>query len=402
MSMPAGIRDKVAILGMGCSKFGERWDCGPEDLMVEAFLEAMGDAGIETSQIDAAWLGHYNQDIGAGKGGVSASAALRLPNIAVTRVENFCASGSESFRGAVYAVAAGAADIALAIGVEKLKDTGYGGLPVQNMGAYQPQVAPNGSAPGNFAQLASAYRAKHGVDKKDLKRAIAHVSVKSHANGAKNPKAHLRNEVSAEQVINAPMIAEPLGLFDCCGVSDGAAAAIVTTPEIAKALGKKDIVSVKALQLAVSNGFESQHNSWDGSYFHTARIAARKAYHEAGVDRPREQISMIEVHDCFSITELVTMEDLFISEEGQGWKDVLNGFYDADGGMPCQIDGGLKCFGHPIGASGLRMLYEMYLQLQGRAGARQLKAPSLGLTHNLGGAPNSNVCSVAIIGALGV
>ncbi len=400
--MPAGIRDKVAILGMGCSKFGERWDCGPEDLMVEAFLEAMGDAGIETSQIDAAWLGHYNQDIGAGKGGVSASAALRLPNIAVTRVENFCASGSESFRGAVYAVAAGAADIALAIGVEKLKDTGYGGLPVQNMGAYQPQVAPNGSAPGNFAQLASAYRAKHGVDKKDLKRAIAHVSVKSHANGAKNPKAHLRNEVSAEQVINAPMIAEPLGLFDCCGVSDGAAAAIVTTPEIAKALGKKDIVSVKALQLAVSNGFESQHNSWDGSYFHTARIAARKAYHEAGVDRPREQISMIEVHDCFSITELVTMEDLFISEEGQGWKDVLNGFYDADGGMPCQIDGGLKCFGHPIGASGLRMLYEMYLQLQGRAGARQLKAPSLGLTHNLGGAPNSNVCSVAIIGALGV
>jgi acetyl-CoA C-acetyltransferase len=399
--MPAGIRDKVAILGMGCSKFGERWDCGPEDLMVEAYLEAMGDAGIEASQIDAAWLGHYNQDIGAGKGGVSASAALRLPNIAVTRVENFCASGSESFRGAVYAVAAGAADIALAIGVEKLKDTGYGGLPVQNMGAYQPQVAPNGSAPGNFAQLASAYRAKHGVDKGDLKRAIAHVSVKSHANGAKNPKAHLRNEVTAEQVINAPMIAEPLGLFDCCGVSDGAAAAIVTTPEIAKALGKKDIVAVKALQLAVSNGWESQHNGWDGSYFHTARIAAKKAYKEAGVERPRDDISMIEVHDCFSITELVTMEDLFISAEGQGWKDVLNGFYDADGPMPCQIDGGLKCFGHPIGASGLRMLYEMYLQLQGRAGGRQLKAPRLGLTHNLGGAPNSNVCSVAIIGALG-
>jgi acetyl-CoA C-acetyltransferase len=399
--MPAGIRDKVAILGMGCSKFGERWDCGPEDLMVEAYLEAIADAGIETSQIDAAWLGHYNQDIGAGKGGVSASAALRLPNIAVTRVENFCASGSESFRGAVYAVAAGAADIALAIGVEKLKDTGYGGLPVQNMGAYTPQVAPNGSAPGNFAQLASAYRAKHGVDKADLKRAIAHVSVKSHANGAKNPKAHLRNVVSEDQVINAPMIAEPLGLFDCCGVSDGAAAAIVTTPEIAKALGKKDIVSVKALQLAVSNGFESQHNAWDGSYFHTARIAAKKAYKEAGVERPREQISMIEVHDCFSITELVTMEDLFVSQEGEGWKDVLNGFYDADGAMPCQIDGGLKCFGHPIGASGLRMLYEMYLQLQGRAGDRQLKNPSLGLTHNLGGAPNNNVCSVAIIGALG-
>jgi acetyl-CoA C-acetyltransferase len=324
--------------------------------------------------------------------------ALRLPNIAVTRVENMCASGSEAFRGAVYAVAAGAADIALAIGVEKLKDTGYGGLPVGNNGTFLPQIQPNGSAPGNFAQLASAYRAKHGVSKEDLKRAIARVSVKSHANGAKNPKAHLRNVVTEEQVIGAPMIAEPLGLFDCCGVSDGAAAAVVTTPEIARALGKQDLVTVKAMQLSVSNGLESQHNSWDGSYFHTARIAAAKAYREAGVERPREQISMMEVHDCFSVTELVTMEDLFISPEGHGWRDVLDGFYDADGGVPCQIDGGLKCFGHPIGASGLRMLYEMYLQLQGRAGARQLKAPSLGLTHNLGGAPSQNVCSVAIIG----
>jgi acetyl-CoA C-acetyltransferase len=201
--------------------------------------------------------------------------------------------------------------------------------------------------------------------------------------------------------MNAPMIAEPLGLFDCCGVSDGAACAIVTTPEIARSLGKTDLVLVKALQLSVSNGSESQYNGWDGSYFHTARIAAKKAYREAGIERPRDQISMIEVHDCFSITELVTMEDLFISDEGQGWRDVMDGFYDADGGVPCQIDGGLKCFGHPIGASGLRMLYEMYLQLQGRAGSRQLSNPSLGMTHNLGGSPSTNVCSVAIVGLEG-
>ena len=153
---------------------------------------------------------------------------------------------------------------------------------------------------------------------------------------------------------------------------------------------------MKALQLSVSNGYESQYNGWDGSHFHTARIAAGKAYKEAGIERPREQISMMEVHDCFSVTELVTMEDLFISPEGKGWRDVLDGFYDADGGVPCQIDGGLKCFGHPIGASGLRMLYEMYLQLQGRAGERQLANPVFGMTHNLGGAPASNVCSVAI------
>ena len=399
--MASGIKDKVAILGMGCSKFGERWDAGPEELMVEAYLEAMQDAGIEPTQIDAAWFSTHIDETGTGKGGTPLSMALRLPNIAVTRVENFCAGGSEALRGAVYAVASGAADIALALGVEKLKDTGYGGLPVGNAGTLLPQWAPSGSAPGNFAQLASAYRAKHNVSKEDLKRAIAHVSIKSHANGALNPKAHLQKAITEEQVMNAPMIAEPLGLFDCCGVSDGAAAAIVTTPEIAKALGKHNIVTVKAMQLSVSNGLESQHNSWDGSYFHTARIAAKKAYLEAGIQKPRDEISMMEVHDCFSITELVTMEDLFISAEGQAVNDVMNGFYDADGKVPCQIDGGLKCFGHPIGASGLRMAYEMYLQLQGRAGARQLKDPRIGLTHNLGGGPSQNVCSVTIIGAHG-
>ena len=398
--MASGIKDKVAILGMGCSKFGERWDTSADDLMVEAYIEALDDAGIEPNQLDAAWFSHHIDDIGAGKGGTPMSVALRLPNISVTRVENYCASGSEALRGAVYAVAAGAADIAIALGMEKLKDTGYGGLPATNYGTFGPQIGPSGSAPGNFAQLASAYRAKHGVSAEDMKRAIAHVSVKSHANGAKNPKAHLQKEVTEEQVLNAPMIAEPLGLFDCCGVSDGAAAAIVTTPEIAKSLGKDNLISVKALQLSVSNGLESHHNTWDGSYFHTVRIAAKKAYAEAGITKPREEISMMEVHDCFSVTELVTMEDLFISEEGQAVKDVMDGFYDADGPIPCQIDGGLKCFGHPIGASGLRMIYEMYLQLQGRADKRQLKNPSIGLTHNLGGQPANNVCSVAIIGSL--
>ena len=397
--MATGIKDKVAILGMGCSRFGERWESGAEELMVEAFTEAVGDAGIDLSEIDAAWFSTHYEEINVGKGGLPLSVALRLPNIAVTRVENFCASGSEAFRGAVYAVASGACDIALALGVEKLKDTGYGGLPGGSGGTLTPQWSANASAPGSFAQLASAYRAKHGVARDDLKRAIAHVSVKSHANGVKNPKAHLRREITEEDAINAPMIAEPLGLYDCCGVSDGAAAAIVTTPEIAKRLGKENIVSVKALQLSLSNGSESGHNSWDGSYFHTTRIAAKKAYAEAGIGEPREQVSMFECHDCFSITEMVTMEDLQLSPEGGAVKDVMDGFYDADGQIPCQIDGGLKCFGHPIGASGIRMLYEMYLQLQGRAAERQLPKPSIGMTHNLGGSPMSNVAAVCIVGA---
>ncbi|ATE64702.1 acetyl-CoA acetyltransferase [Rhizorhabdus dicambivorans] len=400
--MASGIRDKVAILGMGCARFGERWDVDSDGLMVEAFEEALLDAGIETKQIEAAWFGVGFDLINVGPSGIPLGIALRLPNIAVTKVENYCASGTESFRGAVYAVASGACDIALAMGAEKLKDTGYGGLPVRTRGTMWDMTGIVGSAPGNFAQLASAYRAKHGMAAEDLKRAIAHVSVKSHANGAKNPKAHLRKPITEEQAINAPMIAEPLGLFDCCGVSDGAACAIVTTPEIARSLGKKDLVTVKALQLAVSNGWELQGAGWDGSYFHTTRIAAKKAYAEAGISDPRQQISLTEVHDCFSITELVTMEDLGLSEEGGAVRDVLDGMFDADGKVPCQIDGGLKCFGHPIGASGLRMIYEHYLQLQGRAGERQrAQPPVFGLSHNLGGMPNQNVAAVAIVGLEG-
>jgi acetyl-CoA C-acetyltransferase len=400
--MAKGIRDKVAILGMGCSKFGERWDCEAEDLMIEAFEEGLKDAGIEKNQIDAAWLSTAIEEQHVGKSGVPLAVALRLPYIPVTRVENYCASGSEAFRGAVYAVASGAADIALALGVEKLKDTGYGGLPQRGRGGLNSQWWPNLSAPGSFAQLAAAYVAKHKADPKQLKRAMAHISIKSHDNGSRNPKAHLQNKITEEQVLNAPTVAEPLGLFDCCGVSDGSACAIVTTPEIAKSLGKKDLITVKALQLSVSNGVEAQHNSWDGSYFMTTRTASKRAYEEAGIKNPRDQVSLIEVHDCFSVTELVTMEDLHISKEGGAVKDVLDGFYDHDGSIPCQIDGGLKCFGHPIGASGLRMIYEMYLQMQGRAGERQRKQePVFGLTHNLGGFPHQNVCSVVIVGKQG-
>lgn len=396
--MASGIKDKVVILGAGCSRFGERWDCEPADLMAEAFEECLKDAGIEKKQIGAAWQATGIDVFNVGPGAVPLSMALRLPFIPVTRLENYCASGTEAFRAATYAVASGACDIALALGVEKLKDMGYGGLPQRTRGVTNDLYYPNVSAPGVFAQLAAGYRAKYGTSKQDLKRAMAHVSVKSHANGAKNPKAHLQREITEEQVLSASMIAEPIGLFDCCGVSDGAACAIVTTPEMARSLGKKDLISVKALQLSVSNGEEGGYSNWDGSFVQTTRIAAKRAYQEAGIKNPRQEISMTEVHDCFSITELVTMEDLFLSKEGGAVKDVLDGVYDAGGEVPCQIDGGLKCFGHPIGASGLRMIYEMYLQLQGRAGARQLKNPKLGLTHNLGGFPYQNVVSVAIVG----
>ena len=399
--MATGIRDRVAILGMGCSRFGERWSDNAEDLMLEAFSEAIGDAGIEKSQIEAAWLGVCLEENNVGKTSGPLAQALRLPYIAASRVENACATGTEALRGAVYAVASGAYDIALALGVEKLKDTGYGGLPTRTRGTVTDLWQPNGSAPGAFAQLSAAYRAKYGIKAEDLKRAMAHVSVKSHDNAARSPKAHLRNKITIEDVLKAQMIAEPLGLYDCCGVSDGAAWAIVTTPEIAKSLGKTDVITVKALQLAVSNGEEAQFNTWDGASIKTAQIASARAYQEAGIKDPRQSLDLIEVHDCFSVTELVLMENLGLSDPGRAPFDILDGRYDADGAIPCQIDGGLKCFGHPIGASGLRMVYEIYLQLLGRAGERQLKDVDIGLTQNLGGHPHQNVCAISIIGRLG-
>lgn len=399
--MATGIRDKVAIIGMGCSRFGERWEAGADDLMIEAFAEALADARVERDRIEAGWLGVFYQDQSTSRSGLPLSMALRLPNIPVTRVENLCATGTEALRGAAYAVASGAVDIALAMGTEKLKDTGFGGLPERTKGTFEDQWQPGFTPPGAFAQLGAAYAARHGIAMDDLRRAMAHVSVKSHANAALNPKAHLRNTITTDQVLGAPMIAYPLGLLDCCGVSDGAACAIVTTPELARSLGHRDLVTIKALQLAPSNGVEMGHASWDGSHTLTTPIAAARAYREAGITDPRDELDLIEVHDCFSVTELVVMEDLGLSDPGRAPADILDGRYDRSGAIPCQTDGGLKCFGHPVGASGLRMVYEIYNQLLGRAGERQLASPSIGLTHNLGGIPNRNVASVAVVGLHG-
>lgn len=398
--MSRGIKDKVAVIGMGCTRFGERWDAGADDLMVEAFEEAIADAGIDRTRIGAVWVGNALDDINVGNSALPAAHALRLDRVPVTRVENMCATGTEALRGAAYAVAAGAVDIALALGVEKLKDTGYGGLPLRTKGVQNDLWMPYGSAPGTFAQLAGAYADKHGIDAGELKRAMAHVSWKSHQNGAKSPKAHLRKAVDMDTIMRAPLIADPLGLFDCCGVSDGAAAAIVTTPEIARELGIDHPVTVKAIQLSASNGSEMQFGTWDGASVPNTQAAARHAYAEAGISDPRTELDMTEVHDCFSITELVIMEDLGLSDPGRAPADILDGRYDSDGDVPCQLDGGLKCFGHPVGASGLRMAYEIYTQLLGRAGERQQDSPRLGLTHNLGGAPFNSVAAVAILGRM--
>lgn len=402
--MPEGIKDKVAIIGMGCTKFGELWDKSAEDLIVEAFEEALKDAGIEKKDIQAAWQGNQFTEINVGHSALVTSTSLKLPFIPVTRVENLCASGTEAFRGACYAVASGACDIALAVGMEKVKDLGFGGLPRANedlrvFGARGRVIYPNwiNPNPGLFAMMAIRYFERYGLSIEEGKKTLAKISVKSHHNGSLNPKAHLRREITIEDVIKAPIVAWPLGLLDCCGVSDGAAAAIVVRADKAKNF-RPDPVYVKSIQIAADSGESLFYPNFDYTHVETTCRAAVKAYEEAGIKNPRKEINMMEVHDCFSITELVTYEDLLISPRGKAKEDVDAGFFILEGQIPCQPDGGLKCFGHPIGASGLRMLYELYKQLQEKAGARQIKNPVIGLTHNLGGQPSSSVCSICIVG----
>lgn len=400
--MAKGIKDKVAIIGMGCTRFGELWNKSAEDLIIDAYTEAMDDAGLEKKDLQAAWLGGPTMhEISLGVSAIPLSTTLKLPFIPTSRVENMCATGSEALRAAAYAVAAGAYDICLALGVEKLKDSGYGGLPefthVMTLGTKMRSIFANNTTPGFFAIMATRYFAHYGLSPEEGKEAIAKVSVNSHHNGALCDKAHLRFETSVEKVMKSPIIAWPLGLLDCCGVSDGAAAAIVTRADMAESF-RGDPVYIKSSQIAASSGEELMYNKYDWVHIESTCRAADRAYQEAGITNPREEISLMDPHDCFSITELVTYEDLGISARGKAKEDLDAGFFKLDGQVPCQTDGGLKCFGHPIAASGLRMMYEMYKQLQGKAGERQVKNPTLGLTHNMGGVPPRNVVSITIVG----
>jgi acetyl-CoA C-acetyltransferase len=385
-----GIKDRIAVAGVGATRFTEHYEKDQEDLLVEAVEEACMDAGIERKDIQAIWCGVYYRFTGLS--GTTAADALRLYGIPSTRVENYCASGMDAFRNACFAVAAGVYDIVLACGVEKITDQGSRGLPNVLRDSIPPFMPP-ASAPALFAMAATRAFSERGWTREDLAR----VAVKNHANGAKHPKAHFRREITMETALNAPMIAWPLGRFDSCAVSDGAAAVIITTPEIAKKMNHKDdYVVVKANGLAVTTASPMHNPGFDYLGFPATRMAAKQAYDEAGITDPATQISLAEVHDCFTITEMLTYEDLGFCAPGEGAAFIRDGRSAADGDLPVNPSGGLKSFGHPIGATGCRMIGEVTRQLQGRADGVQVKDPELGLAHNLGG-PGA-VCSVTILG----
>jgi acetyl-CoA C-acetyltransferase len=388
-----GIKDRVAIIGMGCTKFGEHWNLGADELMVTAAGDALASAGVEKQAVDAFWLGTAQ----TGMSGITLARPLELEGKPVTRVENYCASGSEALRQAAYAVAAGAYDVAMAVGVEKVKDSGYQGLNANN-----PPNDGTGrtlTAAAMFSMVAPAYANKFGVSDGEMREALAHIASKNHFNGARNPRAQFRREVSTETISNAPHVAGGLGVFDCAGVADGAAAAIVVRAEDAHRYIDNPLL-IKGLSFVAGNGNGLADPAYDYTTFPEVVQAATDAYAQAGVTDPRSELAMAEVHDCFTPTELVLMEDLGFSERGAAWKEILAGSFDLDGDLPVNPDGGLKSFGHPIGASGLRMLFEPWLQLRGEApeDRRIGNQRKLALTQNLGGYPGEMVAFVAIVG----
>ncbi len=388
-----GIAGRVAVVAMGCSHFGERFDTSTEDLILEAYQECLSGArGVASTDIDAYWLG----TLSSGMSGLTLSRALGSDDKPVTRVENMCASGSEAFRNACYAVAAGAYDIAMAVGVEKLKDSGFSGLLRQDPPADGTAAELSMTAPAAFSLLDPAYCARFGVHPDEMRAAMTHVAWKNHDNGSRNPKAQFRKSVAKEAIDAAPKVAGRLGVYDCSGVSDGAACALIVPAERAHEFTDTPMY-VNALSLVAGSTRGTTDPGYDFTTFPEVIRSAKDAYAQAGIDNPAVQLSLAEVHDCFTPTEIVLMEDLGFAEPGQAWKDVLAGEFDAGGRLPINPDGGLKSFGHPVGASGLRMLYEAWLQFRGEAGARQLSDPHTALTHNLGGRPGGCVSFVSVV-----
>ncbi|MEK6608608.1 MAG: acetyl-CoA acetyltransferase [Myxococcota bacterium] len=383
------VKDRVAVVGAACTKFGDRTDASYEALVVEAAKAALADAGVGPDRIDACWLGTYSPGAQSGKSGTSLADPLRLYGKPISRVENYCATGTDAVRQAVFALASGVYDVALVVGAEKMKDRPVRGIPLEGR---HPILGRGATAPGQFALAANRYMHTFGVGRETL----AKVAVKNHANGAKNPLAHMQVEVTEEQVLSAPIVAWPFGLYDCCPTTDGAAAVVLARAEIADSL-KQGAPRVKGVGLAVTSGRPFNDPGFAYLGFPATQQAAAQAYAMAGVQNPVREIDFAEVHDCFTWTELTNYEDLGFCEKGRGRHLIEEGRTRIGGDKPVNPSGGLKSFGHPIGASGVRMVYEVAQQLRGEAGPRQVANARLGLAHNVGG-PGAVSC-VIVLGA---
>ena len=375
----------IAIIGIGVTRFGELFGQSYDDLVREAGKQALNDAGLSPDQVGAAWLSTAFPEIGVFKGrsGMDLSEPLTMYNIPVTRVSNFCASGGDAIRNAVNALRAGDCDVAMALGVEKLRDRQPQDSIVKMMVEYgHPYLQKGFTAAGTFAVYASRIMHEYGVKRED----IASISVKNHLHGSLNDKAHHRKACTVEEVMASPMVADPLTVMDSCPTTDGAACVIMVRAEDVDPKKHKPIW-VRGIGFSISTGwdlpfFDPNH---DFLSFESTRNAAAMAYRQSGITKPIDEIDLIEVHDCFSIVEMLTYEDLGLCKKGEA-KDMIRGKVTQLGGkIPVNVSGGLLSCGHPVGATGIRMVVEVANHLRNNAGERQVKNAKRGLTHNIGG-----------------
>ncbi len=382
----------VAIIGVGITKFGELWDKSFRDLISEAGTKAILDAGIEGKEIDALFVGSMSPGRFVGQEHVGAlvadSSGLHVMNIPTTRVENACASGGLALRQAYISVASGMHDIVVVGGVEKMTDViGGEATDILAMAADQEWEAFFGvTFPALYAMIARRHMHEYGTTREQL----AEVAVKNHDNGLLNPNAHFRRKITVDSVLNATMVADPLTVLDCSPISDGAAALVLAPLDKAKQYTDKIVKIAGSGQASDSLAL---HGREDICTFKATVEAARQAYKQAGVE-PKD-IDLAEVHDCFTIAEILAIEDLGFVKKGEGGKATEEGRTRIDGDIPINPSGGLKAKGHPVGATGIAQAAEVALQLRGEAGERQVKDAEIGLTHNIGG--SGATCVVHIL-----
>ena len=373
---------EVAIVGIGCTKFGEMWDKSFRDLFIEAGLMALADAQVSGAQIEALYGGNMSSGMFLEQEHIGALIAdysgLTTNNIPSTRVEAACASGGLALRSGIIAVASGYHDVVISAGIEKMTDVGaekaMDALAAAADREWEAEVG--ATFPGLYAMMARAHMHEFGTTREQL----AQVAVKNHYHGSMNPRAQFRNKITIDTVVNSPLVADPLRLFDCSPITDGAAAVVLVPAERAKEFTDTPIYVKAAAQ---ASDTITLHDRRSLTSIDATTVAADRAFKMAKLQRSK--IDVAEVHDCFTIAEIMAIEDLGFFEKGAGGPVTLAGDTAIGGKIPINTSGGLKACGHPVGATGIKQAVEIVEQLRGDAGKRQVDGAEVGLTHNVGG-----------------
>jgi acetyl-CoA C-acetyltransferase len=380
---------EVAIIGVGLSQWGEVWGSSLRSLWAEAALAALSDAGVD--HVDTMTVGAMSPGLFVGQEHLGPLLAdeIGMAGVPATRVESACASGGVSLRAAFAEVASGMADIALATGVEKMTDVSGDECTAALATAADAEleVFHGASFPGLYAMMARAHMERYGTTREQL----AMVAVKNHKHGSLNPRAQYRQVISVKDVLRSAKVADPLNVLDCSPITDGAAAVVLAELGVARRLAKgRPVVRIAGIGHATDR--IALHDRTDMTTIPATSKAALRAF--AMADRRREDVSLVELHDCFTIAEIVVLESLGLCPAGEGGKQAESGRTALGGALPVNVSGGLKSKGHPVGATGIAQVIELTTQLRGEAGERQVAGARLGLAQNMGGTGASAVVTL--------